>query len=292
MIDNRIFTFLELCTVMNYHKTAENLNMTQPAVTQHIKYLENMYGCKLFVYENKKLSITKKGLELERYARTIIAINQAASQELIKSEKIQIKIGATKTIGDYMLDEAVINLIRDERYEVSIIIDNTAKLLERLNHFELDLVILEGYVDKEKYNHIKIKTAEIVGICAKSHPFVGKEISLEDIFREGVALREKGSGTRNVFEHYLYQQGYTIESFVQRAVISSNRLIERVVENQAAISFVYDSIPKQNGNLETFRIKGERIQHEFNYVFLNEEVAKKSISLMDFESTLKRSKLK
>ncbi len=59
MIDGRAFTFLELCNVMNYHKTAQNLNMTQPAVTQHIKYLERLYGCKLFEYTNKKLYKTE-----------------------------------------------------------------------------------------------------------------------------------------------------------------------------------------------------------------------------------------
>ena len=48
MIDTRIETFLTLCRVMNYRKTAELLNMTQPAVTQHIHFLEEQYGCKLF----------------------------------------------------------------------------------------------------------------------------------------------------------------------------------------------------------------------------------------------------
>ena len=52
MLDSRIYTFLKLCDVMNYRITAEELNMTQPAVTQHIKFLENYYGCNFFKYSS------------------------------------------------------------------------------------------------------------------------------------------------------------------------------------------------------------------------------------------------
>ena len=60
MIDTRIETFLTLCRVMNYRKTAELLNMTQPAVTQHIHFLEEQYGCKLFSYDRRTLTMTKE----------------------------------------------------------------------------------------------------------------------------------------------------------------------------------------------------------------------------------------
>ena len=54
MIDTRVETFLDVCKTMNYKRTAENLNMTQPAVSQHIRYLEEFYQVKLFSYQNKK----------------------------------------------------------------------------------------------------------------------------------------------------------------------------------------------------------------------------------------------
>ncbi len=284
MIDNRIFTFLELCDVMNYHKTAENLKMTQPAVTQHIKYLENLYGCRLFDYMNKKLSKTKKGFELERYARTIISLNNVALKELMQCEKIKINIGATKTIGDYVLDSHLIELVSNNRYEFNIIVDNTKNLLTKLNHFTVDVVMLEGYVDKEKYNHRKIKDAEIVGICSKNHPFVGREVTIEEILLETVVLREIGSGTRNVFENYLKNKGYSIDSFVHKSIISSNRLIENIVKNNSAISFVYDVIPEKNDELETFCLKEGKILHEFNYVFLNESGAQSILELLGKKS--------
>ncbi len=280
MIDNRIYTFLELCTSMNYHRTAENLNMTQPAVTQHIKHLENLYNAKLFNYSNKKLVKTKKGAELEKYAREIISLSFSAVEELSQKEKIQINIGATKTIGEYMLGRAVHSLLSREEFEVNLVIDNTENLLDGLNHFRLDILMLEGYLDKERHKHRKISDEEIVGICAKNHPFAFREVSMEEVFEEKVVLRENGSGTRAVFENFLKEQGYTAEAFKNKSVISSNKLIEDAVKNNYAISFVYDIIPKSNPDIASFRIREGKIMHELSYVFINESKAEKIIALL------------
>ena len=61
MLDFRIFTFLEVCKQMNFTKAAKKLNITQPAVSQHIRWLEKEYGIKLFEMEGKKLSLTEEG---------------------------------------------------------------------------------------------------------------------------------------------------------------------------------------------------------------------------------------
>ena len=59
MLDFRIMTFLEVCRTMNYTKAAENLNLTQPAVSQHIHWLEQQYRVKVFSYINKNLYLTE-----------------------------------------------------------------------------------------------------------------------------------------------------------------------------------------------------------------------------------------
>ncbi len=283
MIDNRMYTFLELCNTMNYHKTAQNLNMTQPAVTQHIKHLENIYRCRLFEYVNKKLYKTKNCLDLEGYARSIISLNMTAIQELSGSEKVKINIGATKTIGEYLLKDALHSFIYEENYEITVTIDNTETLLNKLNHFELDLLMLEGFVDKGRYKHQKISNEQIVGICSLTHPFANTEVCLSEIFLQNTVLREQGSGSRAVFENFLTQKGYSVDMFKNKTILSSNSLIEYAVQNNFAISFVYDVIPYNNSNLATFNIKDSKITHEFNYIFLNETNAKKAIDLINLK---------
>ena len=77
MLDYRIYTFLTLYEEMNYRRTAELLNMTQPGVTQHIQFLERHYGTKLFIYESKTLSRTRGADVLKRHIKRILAEEKA-----------------------------------------------------------------------------------------------------------------------------------------------------------------------------------------------------------------------
>lgn len=269
MLENRIYTFLELCTCMNYHKTAKNLNMTQPAVTQHIQHLEHRYHCKLFNYSNKKLKKTEFCLELERISRTMVALSLSAEDNLTHLKKKPFSIGATKTIGEYQLDSLIKRLFSLESYEVNLYIDNSESLFQRLNHFSLDILLLEGYVDKEKYLHEKMSKEELLGICSKEHKFAGKRVDWQEVFQENLFYREKGSGTRAVFQQFLSSHGYSFKSFSQKSMISSNKIIEKVVAENLGISFVYGAIPANNQDISTFRLKSGDIFHEFNYVYLD-----------------------
>ena len=87
MLDNRILTFLKLCEKMNYTKTAEALHITQPAVTQHIHFLEEHYGCKLFSYSGKVLQLTEKGELLRRLASEMVANEAGIRKEMARTEE-------------------------------------------------------------------------------------------------------------------------------------------------------------------------------------------------------------
>ena len=71
MLDPRWNTFLVLCETMNYTRAAEQLCLTQPAVTHHIHYLEDHYGCRLFSYEGKILRLTEAGMRLREFTRSM-----------------------------------------------------------------------------------------------------------------------------------------------------------------------------------------------------------------------------
>lgn len=268
MLDYRTHTFIKLCDLMNYRATAQALNMTQPAVTQHIHFLEKAYGCKLFQYTDKKLSKTPEGKALEQYLRSA-SCNELHFMEGLNGPQItRLSIGATKTIGDYVLGDIVKNLLHRSDVELTLLIENTSQLLERLNTLELDIALIEGYFDKHIYGHQLIRKEPLAGICAKTHPFAQKQVQLEDIFQEKLIMREAGSGTRSIFEHFLYLHNYSIDTFATRASISSFPLIQACVADNCGISFVYETIAKSDKNLATFTIKDAEIFHEFNYVYL------------------------
>ncbi len=274
MIDHRIHTFLKLCELGNYRKTAEALNMTQPAVTQHIHFLEDLYGFKLFIYQDRKLSRTKEGEELEKHALATVYNDENFKKSARKPKKKRIAIGATKTIGEYAIEPAVLNLLANDKFQIELIIDNTKNLLSNLHDLKLDILLLEGYFNKNEYAHSHIKSEKLVGICSFDHPFANKSVAIEEIFSQHLIAREEGSGTRSIFQQTLKENGYSFDSFENISTISSFKLIEKAVLASMGISFVYQCIPDLSKDLATFTIQNIEMHHEFNFVHLkNDDVA-------------------
>lgn len=281
MLDYRIITFLKLCETMNYHITGEELHMSQPSVTNHIQSLEDEYSCKLFIYNNKKLHITNEALILKNYATAAYYNDLELRNTLNKKNKLSIRMGATKTIGDFVVKNNIINFLKNENYEFSLIVDNTEHLLRRLDNNKLDFALIEGFFDKNKYNYQLSSSEKFVGICSKSHAFANKSIKIENIFNESIIVREKGSGTRAIFEKELEKQNYSLNNFKKVTSISSFELIKSLVIENHAISFVYDIISKSDANLCTFEIEGIHIKQNFNYVFLKNTNAKRLINIFE-----------
>ncbi|MDC7237955.1 MAG: LysR family transcriptional regulator [Sphaerochaetaceae bacterium] len=266
MLDYKIRTFMTLCKTMNYRVTAEMLNMSQPSVTQHIQLLEQYYDTKLFVYDKKKLYKTPSASLLEKHLATIINNEKYLEQELSKSKVKSIRIGATKTIGNYVINDKIIKLIKNN-YVITFVIDNTKSLLQKLNDNELDLLIIEGVFNKNSYDYRLFRKEPFLGVCSKDHPFSKRCVSFEDIFEENLIIREKGSGTRLIFEQELIRNNYSLDSFKKVHCISNFELIKQLINNNLGITFAYQSII-QNSGLDTFDIENNKIVREFNYVCL------------------------
>ncbi len=261
MLDYKIHTFLTLCECMNYRITAERLNMTQPAVTNHIKQLETEYCCKLFSYTNRTLAKTNAAVLLEEYARSADYNANLIKVKLSAKERITLKIGATKTIGEYIINSKLKRLPLDE-IDLLYIVDNTERLISKLKNGELDFVFIEGFIDKSEFTSYLYKTEELVGICSKSHEFAGKAVPIEEIFGERIILREQGSGTREAFERILEEKNCTLARFGSTIESSSFKAITELVGEGVGISFAYKSVVSDAG-VASFRIEGIMREHEF-----------------------------
>lgn len=280
MLDYRILTFLKLCETMNYRITAEELNMTQPAVTQHIHYLEEEYECKLFIYNRKKLEKTNQAILLEEYARSAY-YNEIYLKRKIKSEnKIKINIGATKTIGEFVIGEKIKKLVKNEKYDISLTIDNTEKLIKLMELNKLDFILVEGIFNKDKYGYRLYKKDEFIGICSKNHKFNGKSIKFEELFEEDIIIREEGSGTRGIFEQFLSENSFSLEFFKKKITINNFNLIKELVSANCGISFVYNSVVNKNDSIGKFYFKN-KIEREFNYLYLKNTSAKELVDFFD-----------
>jgi len=268
MLDYRIETFLSVCDCMNYHKTAETLGLTQPAVTQQIRFLENKYNCKLFEYKSHKLYKTDAAVILEQYARAIRQ-KEAGLLEKLQPEKVrELRIGATKTIGDYFLPDYIYRFLCNKQNALNLVVDNTSHLLNLLESNQLDFAIVEGFFDKSRYDSMLLRREPFVGICHKNHPFAGREVSIPELLQETIIHREDGSGTRAILEKELSGYNESLQRFKRRISISSFKLILDMVKRGLGISFVYNILADSDPDVAKFTLKDEHVVREFNIVYL------------------------
>ena len=105
MQDFRVDTFLAACRTMNYTRAAEELHITQPAVSQHIAHLERTYGAPLFAYRNKKLTLTPAGKVL-RDVLTTMAHDEQMLRGRVRAAstgaRVELTVGMTLTAGEYL----------------------------------------------------------------------------------------------------------------------------------------------------------------------------------------------
>ena len=145
MIDQRIITFLCVCENMNYTKASQELHITQPAVSQHIRFLEERYNTKLFTYQDRKLALTKAGkilYETMSVIRNDEEIMIKRMQE--KQSTIELVLGVTLTAGEYALAKPLsVFLNKHPEMNMHIIYGNAEQLLAKLDNGEIHFALIE-----------------------------------------------------------------------------------------------------------------------------------------------------
>ena len=108
LINPRIITFLTLAETLNYTHTAQQLNLSQPAVTKHVQALEEEFETKLIIYENKQVQLTDKGKELIPYLTSLVKLNQMTMEIFhTEEEHVRIHLGVCLTLGNYFINDII-----------------------------------------------------------------------------------------------------------------------------------------------------------------------------------------
>ncbi len=277
MIDFRHQTFLELCQIKNYTKTAEKLHITQPTVSQHIKHLEEYYGVKLFNYSSKKLNLTAAGKKLYHYTERMSADSREIAKTISnKSSKQNIKFGATLSIGEFVMPDILDQAMEENpKLNFDMLVENTATLLQKLKAGEINFAILEGFFDKTKYGYHLFSREKFIGICSADSKLNSEKIKLDELLDFRLILRESGSGTREILEQILYTNNLNQKSFAKTLEIGNLNAIKALVSQGKGISFMYQAAAKRDleaDKISALKIKNFNIEREFNFVYLKDSV--------------------
>lgn len=274
MQDFRTATFLNVCKTMNYTQSARELNITQPAVSQHIAYIEKAYKAKLFDYHKKKLTLTAAGTML-RDALTVADHNERLLKDHIAAlsdGRRTLNLGATMTAGEYVLARPLAEyLLEETKIQTRIVSADTKRLLDLLQEGSIDCALVEGYFDKSKYGWELFCTEELVPVCAPRHQFVQRPHSFEDILDEHLLIREQGSGTRAVLEHELAARNLSPGSFANIMEISSLNIIKTFAQLDYGITFIYKAAVRRElaeKQLRIFTLEGMPVKHDLTFIWL------------------------
>lgn len=212
--------FIEVAESGKMSIAASKFFISQPTVSQTIKELEEHYQVLLFERLSKKLYITESGKKLLVYAKQVAAQFDAL-EEAMRSDahREEIRVGATVTIGSCILAD-IVKKYKQKRpaAEIFSIVENTRAVEAGLLSSSLDLGIVEGRIKSPDLVSIPAIRDELVLVGAADHALAGyRKLKAEELSAQRFVMREKGSGTRELFEDFLAEKGIGI-----RAVCEAN----------------------------------------------------------------------
>ena len=259
--------FYETALCLNMTKVAKKMYISQPSISQSIHELEEEVGAKLFDRIGKKLYLTNEGSLFLNYTRRILNLYEEginALSEYNNNSKGKITIGASTTIGIYILPEIIKAF--SEKYpdiEISIIIENTANIKSLILENKVDFAYVEGEIKSEEINKEKIWEDELVFICGNSHRWHNIDVvKAEDLSREKLIMREYGSGSREIIEYYLKSKKIDYNIFLE---LGNTEAIKRTVAANLGIGCISEKCIEENikqGNLNCFRLEERKIKRD------------------------------
>lgn len=278
MLDFRMDTFLAVCKSMNFTRAAEELNITQPAVSHHIHYLEEHYQVKLFAMNGKKVELTEAGKALLWAATTMRHDELHLRQELkrVAGSKRQLVFGATMTVGEYVLPEALMRLMDAQPDTlVKMVVADTHDLLQSLDEGEIEFAVVEGFFPKKEYDFLIYDRGSFVIVASPDYQFDKPLKLIEDLTEERFFIREPGSGTRYVLERYLEGKNLLIQDFKDLMEISNIGAIKSLVTDGRGITFLYEAAVKKElmeGRLIRVELEDFQLSHNFTFIWRKDSI--------------------
>lgn len=221
--------FLAVAHHENVSRAAQELSMSQSAVSGALRELESQFDMLLFDRIGKRLQINELGYRLRPQVEALMA--QAQQLEFTfagRSKAGDLKVGATLTIGNYLcvgLIERYMNLSPGSRVQLDVA--NTTTIANEILDFKIDLGMIEGELHHPELSISAWRDDELVCFCAPGHPLAREPASLTTFLSQSWILRERGSGTRQTFERAVKDRWHDMNILLE---LQHTEAIKRAVE--------------------------------------------------------------
>ncbi len=240
LIDDKLETFVAVCDTKSFTKAAEILSLTQPAVSQHIKRLEEELNTTLFLRKKGELLLSDEGEIVLTYAKRMIALCDKMRDKVknAKSRVNRIRIGITHTQESGLLMDVLSKIaLGDDSLQITFITDNIKNLYDMLENFEIDMAVIEGKPTNPSFNFVVINTDSLMCIVSSQNALAKKStVTLEELKKEHLILRLPTSSTRERFASALDGIGESIDNFDVTIEVDSIATIRNLVKKDFGMS--------------------------------------------------------
>jgi DNA-binding transcriptional LysR family regulator len=276
-LDNfRLVVFRAVAEQRSFRKAAEELYLTQPAVSLQIKALEEDIGVQLFDRTGAQIALTEAGKVLLGYFRKTNALFVQAEQEIAALSGDHaglLALGASTTIAQYVLPRILSEFSREHpRIHSTMISGNTEHIVEAVKQQKIALGLIEGPAQSRDVKSEPFLVDELVLIASAAHEWAELEsIPCSEIAAAPLLMRERGSGTRRVVEMALERHGVKLNSLRIVMELDSTEAIKSAVEAGLGVGFVSRwAIAKDlrlGAHFKIIEVAGLRIQRDFCVAF-------------------------
>ena len=243
MADRRLQVFHTVARLLSFTKAAEELHMTQPAVTFQVRQLEEQFNTRLFDRTHNRISLTEAGSRVYQCAEGIFELYSEMDnsvRELTGDISGVLILGASTTVAEYMLP-ALLGDFKAKNPEVTIRLKvaNTDGIVSMVENNAIDLGVVEAPVNNKNLVVEKCRMDQLVVIVPPGHDLANEtSIGLEKLIQHPFICREEGSGTREVMIEHMNDEGLNTNDLNVAMELGSLEAIKGAVEAGMGVSIL------------------------------------------------------
>ena len=265
-MDHRDKVFLAVAENLSFSKAAEELFISQPAVTKHIKELESQLNSTLFERKGNRIYLTKAGKVNYEYLKKIKQQYEELEFELGRLNdtfKGTLRIGASSTISQYVIPETIAAFYK--RYpsiDLHLYSGNSVEIKQKLMSDGVDIALVENNSSLAELKYMDLMDDELVVVAGSNSVYSKrKQISLSDLQEIPIVLREKGSGTLEVIQQALKVNNIRIDDLKIIIHLGSTEAIKNFLTNFDGIAILSEKSIKKDLELKSIvKIKVKNFQ--------------------------------
>jgi DNA-binding transcriptional LysR family regulator len=270
----RIRVFRAVAHHLNFSRAAEELLLTQPAVTQQVKALEDELGVPLFDRSGGRITLTAGGKVLLPLADQMKQISDqafAAVAETSGEQAGELAVGASQTIAQYLLPNFIAGFIKAHpRIRIVARSGNTEAMLDALVAHQIHLALIEGPDRRKDLNIEPFFQDHMVLVVPTNHEWADQEVDTEALKQQPLLMREFGSGSRRVVEKALVAAGLQKKDLRIQMELDSTEGLLSAVEAGLGVTFVSRWAVRNQlslGTLKIARVRGLKLSRQFSIAY-------------------------